>query len=60
MPFFQATSTKVPLSREVVGGYPSAGPYFFARHRPDALSELRRNRYHGGKRPRHLQGVKVR
>jgi hypothetical protein len=27
MPFFQATSTKVPLAQEVTGAYPSAEPY---------------------------------
>jgi ABC-type oligopeptide transport system substrate-binding subunit len=26
MPFFQATSTTLPLTREVLGAYPSAGP----------------------------------
>jgi hypothetical protein len=26
MPFFQASSTKLPLTHEVTGGYPSAGP----------------------------------
>jgi ABC-type oligopeptide transport system substrate-binding subunit len=60
MPFFQATSTKLPLSREVVTGYPSAGPYFFSSNQANVVTELRRNRYYGGKRPRHLQGVEVR
>ena len=32
MPFFQATSLRLPLTREVVaGGYPSAGPYAFTQ-----------------------------
>ena len=26
MPFFQTTSTTLPLTHEVTGGYPSAGP----------------------------------
>jgi ABC-type oligopeptide transport system substrate-binding subunit len=59
MPFFQATSTKLPLEREVVSGYPSAGPYFFESHVPDQKTELRRNRYYGGSQPRHLDGVDV-
>jgi peptide/nickel transport system substrate-binding protein len=59
MPFFQATSTKLPLSHEVVAGYPSAGPYYVAGHHPDVLTSLRRNPYYGGKRPRHLRGVDV-
>src|SRR6187551_3256758 len=29
MPFFQATSLKLPLKKEVTTGYPSAGPYYF-------------------------------
>ena len=33
MPFFQATSLKLPLKTEVTGGYPSAGPYYFAQQR---------------------------
>jgi ABC-type oligopeptide transport system substrate-binding subunit len=60
MPFFQATSKKLPLNHGVLTGYPSAGPYFFKSHQPDVVTELRRNRYYGGKRSRHLQGVEVR
>ena len=64
MPFFQATSTKLPLSREVVGAYPSAGPYFFSRNDPDVRTELRRNpfwrRGAGRSRPRNLGGLDVR
>jgi peptide/nickel transport system substrate-binding protein len=59
MPFFQATSTKLPLSAEVTGGYPSAGPYYFARNDVDALTSLRRNPYWKGNRPRNLAGVDV-
>jgi len=60
MPFFQATSRKLPLSREVSTGYPSAGPYFIDSHQPDVLTELRRNRFYRGTRPRNLSGVEVR
>jgi peptide/nickel transport system substrate-binding protein len=59
MPFFQATSRTLPLSREVESAYPSAGPYVFAKHVPDSLTKLRRNRYYHGSRPRHLAGVDV-
>ena len=59
MPFFQATSLRLPLTREVVGGYPSAGPYAFARNTPNELTELRRNRYYRGLRPRNVAGVEV-
>jgi ABC-type oligopeptide transport system substrate-binding subunit len=60
MPFFQATSAQLPLTREVASAYPSAGPYHFSGQRPNVLTELRRNPYYGGKRPRHLRGVEVR
>jgi ABC-type transport system substrate-binding protein len=59
MPFFQATSTTLPLSQEVVGGYPSAGPYYFASNAPNSLTTLRRNPYWHGNRPAHLDGVDV-
>jgi ABC-type oligopeptide transport system substrate-binding subunit len=59
MPFFQATSTTLPLEREVLTGYPSAGPYAFTKHLPDRTTKLRRNRYYRGARPHHLAGVDV-
>jgi peptide/nickel transport system substrate-binding protein len=59
MPFFQATSTRLPLNREVSSAYPSAGPYAITKHVPDSETELRRNRYYRGPRPRHLAGVDV-
>ena len=47
MPFFQATSFKVPLTKEVVNvtktNMPSAGPYYMVRNNPDRLTQLRRN-----------------
>jgi ABC-type transport system substrate-binding protein len=60
MPFFQATSPKLPLSREVTGDYPSAGPYFFSRNEPNVTTVLRRNRYYHGPRPRNLSGLDLR
>jgi peptide/nickel transport system substrate-binding protein len=59
MPFFQATSTKLPLKTEVTTGYPSAGPYYFAKNVVDDLTSLRRNPYWHGSRPRHLAGVDI-
>ena len=38
MPFFQATSTTLPLEREVLTGYPSAGPYAFTKHVSDGTT----------------------
>ena len=43
MPFFQATSLKLPLKTEVTSAYPSAGPYHFARNDVNVLTSLRRN-----------------
>ncbi len=60
MPFFQATSTKLPLTHELLSGYPSAGPYFVTRNDPNVVTELRQNSYYRGKRPRNLRGVELR
>src|SRR6266508_993434 len=66
MPFFQATSSKLPLDREVVnvnrmGDLPSAGPYAFTLNEVDARTSLRRNPYWkrgpGRNAPRNLGGV---
>ena len=63
MPVFQATSTKLPLSREVTRPYPSAGPYAFTRNDVDSRISIRRNRYWtrgpGRQRPQNLAGVDV-
>ena len=67
MPFFQATSTKLPLTKEVVNvtrtNMPSAGPYFMTRNDPDKLTQLRRNPFWkkgpGRNRPRNLSGVDI-
>ncbi len=60
MPFFQATSTKLPLSQEVTSGYPSAGPYYFSHNEVNVLTSIRRNPHWHGDRPRHLDGVDLR
>jgi ABC-type transport system substrate-binding protein len=60
MPFFQATSTTLPVNQEVLGGYPSAGPYYFASNEVNTLTTLRRNTNWRGNRPAHLDGVDVR
>ena len=63
MPFFQATSTKLPLRKEVTTGYPSAGPYYYSRNDVNLLTSIRRNPYWkrgpGRMRPRNLAGVDV-
>lgn len=61
MPYFQATSRKLPLSRRNVTPYPSAGPYAFIASGSDFSVSIRRNRYWkpgpGRHRPRNLAGV---
>ena len=63
MPFFQATSTTLPLDHEVVGPYPSAGPYAFTRNDVNVLTTISRNPYWkrgpGRIRPRKLSGLSV-
>ena len=68
MPFFQATSTKVPLTKEVVtvsgNDLPSAGPYYYARNQVNSITSVRQNKYwHAGapgrNRPRNLAGLDV-
>ena len=69
MPFFQATSTKLPLDREVVdvrsmNDLPSAGPYVFTLNKVNETTSLRRNPYWrrgpGRTQPRNLAGVDIR
>ena len=68
MPFFQATSTKLPLDKPIVevahaGELPSAGPYTYALHGVGVPTVVRRNRYWtrgpGRNRPRHLAGAVI-
>jgi peptide/nickel transport system substrate-binding protein len=68
LPFFQATSTRLPLNREVVtvrssSDIPSAGPYVFTWNEVNRLTQLRRNPYWkpgpGRTAPRNLDGVDV-
>jgi ABC-type transport system substrate-binding protein len=60
MPFFQATSARLPLNREVTGAYPAAGPYFFSRNDPNVVTQLRRNPYYRGARTHNLRGLDLR
>jgi ABC-type transport system substrate-binding protein len=66
MPFFQATSTRLPLDREVaevrgINDLPTAGPYAFALNDVNRLTSLRRNPYWsrgpGRTAPRNLKGL---
>jgi peptide/nickel transport system substrate-binding protein len=69
MPFFQATSSKLPLNKEVVNiadikTIPSAGPYAYSRNDVNTLTSLRQNPFWkpgaagtGRNRPRNLTGL---
>ena len=59
MPFFQATSLKLPLTKEKIASYPTAGPYTFRRNVPNVLTELGRNWRYRGTRQARPDDVKV-
>ncbi len=67
MPFFQATSTKLPLNEEIVNvsgnDYPSAGPYYMTRNDVNQLTSIRQNKFWkkgpGRDRPRNLTGLDI-
>ncbi len=64
MPFFQATSTKLPLGREVtevhkMNEIPSAGPYALTYNDQGRTTRIRRNPYYGGSRPHTVRGATV-
>jgi peptide/nickel transport system substrate-binding protein len=67
MPFFQATPTSLPLTKEVVtvkgNALPSAGPYYYARNDVNSLTQIRRNKFYkagaGRTRPHNLAGLDV-
>jgi len=63
MPFFSATSTKLPLTTEVTGAYPSAGPYYFSLNDVDRLTSIRVNKFYkkgpGRHRTHNLSGVDI-
>jgi ABC-type transport system substrate-binding protein len=67
MPFFQATSNVLPLTKEVAnvqgGNLPSAGPYYMTRNDVNTLTSIRRNPHYktgpGRHRPRNLSGLDV-
>ena len=67
MPFFQATSTKLPLTKEIVNvsgqNLPSAGPYYISRNDVNQLTSIRQNKFWkkgpGRTRPRNLTGLDI-
>jgi ABC-type oligopeptide transport system substrate-binding subunit len=64
MPFFQAASSKLSLTRETVdvssvGDLPTAGPYTWSYNEPTRQANIVRNPYYRGTRGRHLDGVEL-
>ena len=67
-PFFQATSTKLPLNKEIANAsklnqIPSAGLYTLRFSDPDKSTQIVKNKFWskgpGRQRPRHLNGLTV-
>lgn len=64
LPFFQAASSKLPLTRETidvnqVGDLPTAGPYTWSYNAPNQRAEIVKNPYYRGTRSRHIDGVEL-
>jgi peptide/nickel transport system substrate-binding protein len=62
LPFFQATSSKLPLTQEKVdvrqvGDLPTAGPYTWSYNALNQQADIVRNPYYTGTRARHVDGV---
>jgi peptide/nickel transport system substrate-binding protein len=62
MPFFQATSTKLPRGKEVINSssckaFPTAGPYCFATRDPNRTIILKRNTFYRGPRPHNVSAI---
>jgi len=59
VPFFQATSLKLPVDKVVTGPIPSAGPYWVESSDPNTRTVIKRNPFYRGARPHHLKGITV-
>jgi peptide/nickel transport system substrate-binding protein len=59
LPFFCAVPPGLPSHAEGVGAFPSAGPYAVNEYRPGERVVIRRNRFYGGSRTRHVDGFDV-
>jgi ABC-type transport system substrate-binding protein len=58
-PFFCAVPPTLPSDPEGIGAFPAAGPYVITEYRPRERVVIRRNRFYGGDRPRHVDGFDV-
>jgi ABC-type transport system substrate-binding protein len=64
MPFFQAASSKLPLTKEVinvkkVGDLPTAGPYTWSFNDPNNQANIVRNKYYHGGRKHNIAGAEL-
>jgi ABC-type transport system substrate-binding protein len=59
LPFFCAVPPGLPSHPEGVGAFDSAGPYYAVEYRPGERVVIRRNRFYGGTRQRHVDGFDV-
>jgi ABC-type transport system substrate-binding protein len=59
MPYMCAVPPTLPVDPEGRGAIPAAGPYYVVEYRPDERVVIRRNRFYGGSRPRHVDGFQV-
>lgn len=59
LPYFCAVPPGLPSSREGVGAFASAGPYYVKEYRENDRVVIRRNPYYGGRRKVHLDGFEV-
>ena len=59
LPFFCAVPPGLPSHPEGVGAFHSAGPYAVTEYRPGERVVIRRNRFYGGSRTRHVDGFDV-
>jgi peptide/nickel transport system substrate-binding protein len=59
LPYFCAVPPGLPVSREGVGAFASAGPYYVKEYRENERVVIRRNPYYGGRRKVHLEGFDV-
>lgn len=57
--FLCAVPPALPSDREGIADSPAAGPYYVAVHRAGERVAIRRNRFYGGTRPRHVEGFDV-
>jgi ABC-type transport system substrate-binding protein len=64
MPFFQAASSKLPLTKEVinvkkVGDLPTAGPYTWSFNDPNNQANIVKNKYYHGSRKHNIAGAQL-